>query len=283
MGRDETLAIVNNFAKMLLQIEQSVERRFLQAPLGGGGTGSTSDTQQQQQQTLKRGAEASGSLSNVINKTLTNWERSLAASTTLSQVFVHLQTLDESIAWSKSVLNARCCVCKKKRDADKMLLCAKCERGHHVYCLRPALTMPHQSEWLCTKCKPKDVDKTPRHKTSATAPLHSNCSSAASDICSEHEGQGVEHDTDTDVDKYIEISMPPNVMCPTRIARRYSATSTARKRRGMLNGGSRSHVLSNENEMSEENENCDEGKKATRSKAIRLNGHQHKSVNFHHR
>lgn len=82
--------------------------------------------------------------------------------TTLSQIFIHLQTLDESIAWSKSVLNARCCMCKKKGDADKMLLCDKCDRGHHIYCLRPALTGIPEGEWFCPKCKPKDVEKTPR-------------------------------------------------------------------------------------------------------------------------
>jgi len=73
-----------------------------------------------------------------------------------------LQTLDEAITWSKSILNARCCVCKKKRDADKMLLCDKCDRGHHLYCLRPALNCVPDGEWFCPKCKPKDVEKTPR-------------------------------------------------------------------------------------------------------------------------
>ena len=72
-------------------------------------------------------------------QTILNWERSLMNSTNLSQLFIHFQSLDESITWSKSSLNARCRLCRKKGDADKMLLCDKCDRGHHIYCLRPVL------------------------------------------------------------------------------------------------------------------------------------------------
>lgn len=43
-----------------------------------------------------------------------------------------------------------------------MLLCDKCDRGHHLYCLRPALTCVPDGEWFCAKCRPKDVEKTPR-------------------------------------------------------------------------------------------------------------------------
>lgn len=70
---------------------------------------------------------------------LERWEESLLACTNLSQVFVHLNTLDQSVAWSKSVLNARCRLCKRKSDAEHMLLCDGCDRGHHMYCLKPPI------------------------------------------------------------------------------------------------------------------------------------------------
>ena len=70
---------------------------------------------------------------------LERWEESLLACTNLSQVFVHLNTLDQSVAWSKSVLNARCRLCKRKGDAEHMLLCDGCDRGHHMYCLKPPI------------------------------------------------------------------------------------------------------------------------------------------------
>lgn len=76
---------------------------------------------------------------------LERWEESLLVCTNLSQVFVHLNTLDQCIAWSKSVLNARCRLCRRKGDAEHMLLCDCCDRGHHMYCLKP----PIKEVWSC--------------------------------------------------------------------------------------------------------------------------------------
>jgi bromodomain adjacent to zinc finger domain protein 1A len=160
------LGVVNNLAKVLLQIEQSVDRRFLRQPLG--------DSQKTPEK--KRGGAAKSSTADESSSTpataadnnkpsctvLQNWERSLMYCTSLSQLFVHLQSLDESIAWSKSVKNAKCRLCNRKGDAEKMLLCDSCDRGHHIYCLRPPLCAIPAGEWFCPKCRPKTVEKTPR-------------------------------------------------------------------------------------------------------------------------
>lgn len=153
---------VRDLAKALLQIEQSVEKRFLRLPLG----------EAQKTPDKKKSKSSAGNHDNENGaesisdhqkySTLYNWEKSLMNCTTLSQIFIHLQTLDESIAWSKSALNARCRLCKRKGDAEKMLLCDKCDRGHHIYCLRPQLKTIPDGEWFCPECKPKDVEKTPR-------------------------------------------------------------------------------------------------------------------------
>ena len=45
---------------------------------------------------------------------LERWESSLNAATNFSQIFIHLNTLDRSVMWDKSVLNARCRLCRKK-------------------------------------------------------------------------------------------------------------------------------------------------------------------------
>lgn len=67
------------------------------------------------------------------------WRESLLACSSLSQVFLHLSTLERSVVWAKSILNARCKVCRKKGDAENMLLCDACDRGHHIFCVRPKL------------------------------------------------------------------------------------------------------------------------------------------------
>lgn len=69
------------------------------------------------------------------------WEESSLAVSNLSQVFLHLATLDRSVKWDRSALLARCRICRRKGDADKMLLCDGCDRGHHMYCLKPPMTV----------------------------------------------------------------------------------------------------------------------------------------------
>ena len=68
---------------------------------------------------------------------LDRWRESLLASQSLSQVFLHLSVLEKSIMWSKSALHARCRICRRKGDGEHMLLCDGCDRGHHMYCLKP--------------------------------------------------------------------------------------------------------------------------------------------------
>lgn len=123
--------VVKDLSCALLQIEQAVERRFLRTPLG--------DVQKTPERKKAKKGDEQHHHQHESSQTMANWERSLMNATSLSQVFVHLQSLDESIAWSKSSLNARCRLCKKKGDADKMLLCDGCDRGHHMFCLRPVL------------------------------------------------------------------------------------------------------------------------------------------------
>lgn len=53
------------------------------------------------------------------------------------QIFLHYLTLFDSIQWSQSATQAACQICKKKRD--DMLLCDGCNKGFHLYCLKPKL------------------------------------------------------------------------------------------------------------------------------------------------
>lgn len=159
------LKTVNNLSKALLQIEQALEKRFLRTPIGDC---QKTPEKRRKPKTATHGLDInensndSTSSNNNRYQILHNWEKSLMNCTNLSQVFIHLQSLDESIAWSKSVLNAKCKVCKRKCDAEKMILCDKCDRGHHFYCLRPALLEIPKTEWFCPECKPKDAEKKPR-------------------------------------------------------------------------------------------------------------------------
>lgn len=72
---------------------------------------------------------------------LDKWVQSLLASTSFSQVLLHYGTLDSCVMWSRSALLARCQICRRAKDSENMLLCDRCNLGHHMYCLKPKLTV----------------------------------------------------------------------------------------------------------------------------------------------
>ncbi|ETE59032.1 Bromodomain adjacent to zinc finger domain protein 1A, partial [Ophiophagus hannah] len=122
---------VHYLALALLQIQQGIERKFLKAPLDGSDGGRSHKT------------------------VLDRWRESLLSSASLSQIFLHLSTLERSVIWSKSILNTRCKMCRKKGDAESMVLCDGCDRGYHIYCIRPKLKAVPDGDWFCPECRPK--------------------------------------------------------------------------------------------------------------------------------
>nr|CAD7457702.1 unnamed protein product [Timema tahoe] len=133
--------VMRNLASAILQVAQSVGAKYMQKPLGP-------DESPDEKQTVWPAME--------------RWETSLMASTSFAQLFLHLFTLDNSIQWSKSALNAHCRICRGRRDPENMLLCDGCNKGHHLYCLKPKLSKIPAGDWFCHKCRPKDKVRTPK-------------------------------------------------------------------------------------------------------------------------
>ncbi|XP_073410330.1 bromodomain adjacent to zinc finger domain protein 1A-like, partial [Dendrobates tinctorius] len=162
---------VHYLAQSLLQIEQGVERRYLKAPLGDAEDSkknSKSDKKKAEKNKKdedQTGERDDGSDSGRVQRTLLDrWRESLLASGSLSQIFLHLSTLERSILWSRSICNARCKVCRKKGDNESMILCDGCERGHHIYCVRPKLKFIPEGDWFCPECKPRQRTRRPNRK-----------------------------------------------------------------------------------------------------------------------
>ena len=59
------------------------------------------------------------------------------SSTSFAQMFLSLSVLENAVEWKKSAANARCRTCRRKGQEDKMLLCDGCDRGYHMFCLKP--------------------------------------------------------------------------------------------------------------------------------------------------
>ena len=144
--KEAAAAAVSEFNEMMKAAEvkekQKNDRRKKETDEADPKENGEKNSEAQEEEGQKDDSSSSSSSTDepVKQKTcLERWEESLLVCTNLSQVFVHLNTLDQSIAWSKSVLNARCRLCKRKGDAEHMLLCDACDRGHHMYCLKPPI------------------------------------------------------------------------------------------------------------------------------------------------
>ena len=48
-----------------------------------------------------------------------------------------------------------CEMCDSLVDDEKMLLCDGCDRGFHMFCLRPPLTVVPKGDWFCPECLAK--------------------------------------------------------------------------------------------------------------------------------
>ncbi|XP_070098140.1 bromodomain adjacent to zinc finger domain protein 1A isoform X2 [Equus caballus] len=213
--------VVHHLAMALFQIEQGIERRFLKAPLDASDSGRSYKT------------------------VLDRWRESLLSSASLSQVFLHLSTLDRSVIWSKSILNARCKICRKKGDAENMVLCDGCDRGHHTYCVRPKLKTVPEGDWFCPECRPKQRSRrlSSRQRPSLESDEEMEDSMEGEDVevddddeegQSEEEEYEVEQDED-DSQEEEDISPPkrgrPQVRLPIKTRGRLSSSFSSRGQR----------------------------------------------------
>ncbi|KAK7504212.1 hypothetical protein BaRGS_00004516 [Batillaria attramentaria] len=145
--------VAKHMAYALAQIARGVEPRFLRSPLGE----ETEDKKKVHKEEKQDDGKEFGR-----RRIFERWEESVLAATSLSQVFLHLAAFDKSVKWDRSALMARCRICRRKGDAEKMLLCDGCDRGHHMYCLKPPKTKVPSGDWFCSNCQPKQPQPSPR-------------------------------------------------------------------------------------------------------------------------
>ena len=139
---------LEQLSRSLLWVQAGIEKKFLMPPLG------TAIDEKHKRGTKKAGAAKDSGVC------LEQWKTSLALSTSYSQVFVHLATLERAVMWSRSLMNVRCRICRRKGGDEYMLLCDGCDHGYHMYCLRPPLVDVPEGDWFCYDCKPVTPSKT---------------------------------------------------------------------------------------------------------------------------
>ncbi|XP_071868884.1 ATP-dependent chromatin assembly factor large subunit isoform X3 [Bombus fervidus] len=190
---------IKQMACAILQLSHAIEQKYLQKPLGA-----TEKDKKWFGEDIRE-----------------KWEQSLMASASWSQLFVHLSTLENSVAWSRSALNAQCRICRRRRDGDKMLLCDGCNKGHHLYCLQPKLNSVPDGDWYCKVCKPptKPKEKIKKRKKfedeleeDVILTKETRHNRAKRVLESEEEGDSVDEELEEDSDDDMD-SQQINVCC----------------------------------------------------------------------
>lgn len=96
---------------------------------------------------------------------LLSWREAVSRSVTSSQLSMALYTLEQCVAWDKSIMKAvsssfcrvdkdsikflpqNCQFCQSGESEDKLLLCDGCDRGYHTYCFKPKMEKIPEGDW----------------------------------------------------------------------------------------------------------------------------------------
>ncbi|XP_022094997.1 tyrosine-protein kinase BAZ1B-like isoform X3 [Acanthaster planci] len=89
-----------------------------------------------------------------IPEKVTKWVEAVESAPTLSRLHLLLSIFEACVRWEKSAENAKCKICRRKGDEDKLLLCDECNQPFHLFCLRPALSTVPKGDWKCPACAP---------------------------------------------------------------------------------------------------------------------------------
>ncbi|XP_014841967.1 PREDICTED: bromodomain adjacent to zinc finger domain protein 2A isoform X1 [Poecilia mexicana] len=150
----------------LANLERNIERRYLKEPLWN-----PSEVMRLAPLTPTPGEELSldvFSLESEITSRLRTWRQALDRCRSAPQLCLCVFQLEKAIAWERSVTKVTCQVCRKGDNDECLLLCDGCDRGCHMYCLKPKITQVPEGDWFCPTCVPKmegELQSSPKKRT----------------------------------------------------------------------------------------------------------------------
>uniref|UniRef100_A0A3Q2EBH8 Tyrosine-protein kinase BAZ1B n=1 Tax=Cyprinodon variegatus TaxID=28743 RepID=A0A3Q2EBH8_CYPVA len=145
---------LKDFGECIITLQACVIKKFLQGFMAP-----------KQKKKKKQAGEETGKAEEVdeekklaeearVASAVEKWKTAIREAQTFSRMHVLLGMLDACIKWDMSAENARCKVCRRKGDDEKLILCDECNKAFHLFCLRPALYRIPAGEWLCPACQP---------------------------------------------------------------------------------------------------------------------------------
>eukprot|EP00037_Helgoeca_nana_P031188 m.394382 g.394382 ORF g.394382 m.394382 type:complete len:1241 (+) comp28343_c4_seq5:276-3998(+) len=170
----ESATSAADVGKCLLELEEYIELRFLQKPLG------------QQRETVDE------ELTETVQ--IVSWRQYANEATSSSKVSLLYELLYESIRWDKSAKSIKCKVCRRSTDEQELLLCDGCNHGFHTFCLKPKLFEIPQGDWFCTTCKPPALSGRQAKRNAMALMMEGGDEGSESDAAGEADG----------VDNYVD-------------------------------------------------------------------------------
>uniref|UniRef100_A0A8C5E7V2 Bromodomain adjacent to zinc finger domain protein 2A n=1 Tax=Gouania willdenowi TaxID=441366 RepID=A0A8C5E7V2_GOUWI len=143
----------------LANLERNIERRYLKEPLWN-----PAEVMRLAPLTPTPGED----LESEITSRMRTWRQALDRCRSAPQVVLCLHQLEKAIAWERSVTKVNCQVCRKGDNDECLLLCDGCDRGCHMYCLKPKITQVPEGDWFCPTCVAKEETASPRSSKTRT-------------------------------------------------------------------------------------------------------------------
>lgn len=189
---------IQELANALLQVQAGMGKKFLMPPLGMAIDKKKKRLRNKKMDEVKE--------SDVC---LDQWRASLSKATSFSQIFLHLATLERAVMWSKSLMNVRCRICRRKCGDEFMLLCDGCDHGYHTYCLKPPLLDVPDGDWFCYDCMPVTPVK-PRKRVQRVVIVEESSESEPEETESEAELEESEGEVEEEEVVHVDPVLAPS-------------------------------------------------------------------------
>ncbi|XP_044139844.1 tyrosine-protein kinase BAZ1B isoform X1 [Bufo gargarizans] len=196
-----TLENLKDFGECVISLQAAVIKKFLQgfmAPKEKKKRKPQSEeaaAKAEEQDEEKKMAEEA-KVASAVEK----WKAAILEAQTFSRMHVLLGMLDACIKWDMSSENARCKVCRKKGEDDKLILCDECNKAFHLFCLRPVLLNIPDGEWLCPACQPATLRRSSRGRNYAEESTNDEEEEEEDEEDDEEEDYDEEAESDDDQD-----------------------------------------------------------------------------------
>ncbi|KAM4820572.1 tyrosine-protein kinase BAZ1B [Thomomys bottae] len=181
-----SLEKLKDFGECVIALQASVIKKFLQgfmAPKQKRRKLQSEDSTKTEEVDEEKKMVEEAKVASALEK----WKTAIREAQTFSRMHVLLGMLDACIKWDMSAENARCKVCRKKGEDDKLILCDECNKAFHLFCLRPALYEVPDGEWQCPACQPSTARRNSRGRNYTEESTSENSQDAESNSEEEEE------------------------------------------------------------------------------------------------